>query len=59
MLDVLKPERTVAIGRKAERALGLVGAGATYVRHPSQGGALLFEEGMRTIIRDMGLVPGT
>lgn len=57
MLDVLKPERIAAIGRKAERALGLVGAEATYVRHPSQGGALLFEEGMRTIIQEMGLIP--
>lgn len=59
MLQILKPERTVAIGRKAERAYALVEHDATYVRHPSQGGALLFEEGMRTIIEDMGLVPST
>lgn len=59
MLDLLKPERVAAIGRKAERALGQVGAEATYVRHPSQGGALLFEEGMRTIIDEMGLTPGS
>ena len=57
MLAVLRPERIAAIGRKAERALSLVGAEATYVRHPSQGGALLFEEGMRTIIEEMGLTP--
>jgi len=57
MLSILEPERIVAIGRKAEKALGLVDAEATYVRHPSQGGALLFEEGMRTIIDEMGLQP--
>ena len=57
MLDILEPERIVAIGRKAEKALTLLGVESTYVRHPSQGGALLFEEGMRTIIREMGLSP--
>ena len=59
MLNILKPDRMVAIGRKAERAYSLVGHESTYVRHPSQGGALLFEEGMRTIIDEMGLVPST
>lgn len=57
MVSILEPTRIAAIGRKAERALGLLGHEATYVRHPSQGGALLFEEGMRTIIREMGLEP--
>lgn len=59
MLDILQPARIAAIGRKAEKALGLVGHEATYVRHPSQGGALLFEEGMRTIIDEMGLQPAS
>lgn len=57
MLDILQPERIAAIGRKAEKALAQAGTPATYVRHPSQGGALLFEEGMRTIIDEMGLQP--
>jgi hypothetical protein len=57
MLDVIQPARVAAIGRKAEKAIGLIGHDATYVRHPSQGGALLFEEGMRTIIQEMGLEP--
>lgn len=56
MLAILQPERIAAIGRKAEKALASAGAEATYVRHPSQGGALLFEEGMRTIIDEMGLL---
>jgi hypothetical protein len=57
MLAILQPERIAAIGRKAEKALASAGAEATYVRHPSQGGALLFEQGMRTIIAEMGLQP--
>ena len=59
MLAILRPERIAAIGRKAEKALAAAGVQATYVRHPSQGGALLFEEGMRTIIAEMGLQPAS
>lgn len=59
MLAILEPERIAAIGRKAEKALAAAGVPATYVRHPSQGGALLFEEGMRTIIADMRLKPAS
>lgn len=36
----------LAVGRHAERALGEIGIEATYVRHPSQGGAKLFAEGV-------------
>ena len=43
---VLRPARVVAVGRKAEGALAAVGAGPVYVRHPSQGGATRFREGM-------------
>ncbi|MGB1049753.1 MAG: uracil-DNA glycosylase [Rhodothermales bacterium] len=59
MLAIVQPARIAAIGRKAEKALGLIGHEATYVRHPSQGGALLFEEGIRTIIDEMGLQPAS
>jgi hypothetical protein len=55
MRALLSPERTVAVGRKAERALGEIGAACTYVRHPSQGGARKFEDGMRAILSEMGL----
>ncbi len=57
IIDELRPARTIAIGRKAERALDLAGVETTYVRHPSQGGALLFEEGVRSIIEEMKLTP--
>jgi uracil-DNA glycosylase len=55
LVDHLAPERVVAIGRKAERALREVDAEPTYVRHPSQGGAKKFEAGMHAIAADMGL----
>ncbi|HIG73677.1 MAG TPA: hypothetical protein EYQ24_03595 [Bacteroidetes bacterium] len=41
-----EPRRVVALGRVAERALTAVDVACTYVRHPSQGGARLFEAGM-------------
>lgn len=42
----LKPRSIVAVGRKAEHALGILGFEAAYVRHPSQGGAREFGRGM-------------
>ena len=55
LLDALGPERIVAIGRKAERALTEIDADVTYVRHPSQGGAKKFEAGITSIVTAMGL----
>jgi hypothetical protein len=53
VLDAVAPSRVVAVGRKAERALAELGVDCTYVRHPSQGGATLFEDGVRTIFKEM------
>ncbi|GIV57827.1 MAG: hypothetical protein KatS3mg042_0740 [Rhodothermaceae bacterium] len=53
LLDVLRPERVLAIGRKAEQALARLGRAATYVRHPSQGGARLFADGVRAAFAGM------
>lgn len=39
----------VAMGRSAERALTLVGVAHSAVRHPAQGGARLFADGLRRI----------
>ena len=50
LLAILKPRRILAIGRKAERALKTVDAEATYVRHPSQGGAKRFEAGVLAVM---------
>ena len=58
LLEILQPERLLAIGRKAEYALAKIGAEATYVRHPSQGGAKLFEAGVRAAMREIGLADG-
>lgn len=53
-LDVIQPEHVVAVGRKGERALTRLGVENTYVRHPSQGGAKLFEAGMLQILNESG-----
>lgn len=55
LLDLLQPTCIAGVGRKAERALDEVGADATYVRHPSQGGATKFEAGMLDLIEALGL----
>jgi hypothetical protein len=55
LLDTLAPDRIVGVGRKAERALDEAGADPTYVRHPSQGGATKFEDGITEIVEEMGL----
>ncbi len=39
--------QVLAIGRKAERACSHIGIDATYIRHPSQGGARLFAAGIQ------------
>lgn len=53
LLDALDPDRTIGVGRKGERALTEVGADPTYVRHPSQGGAIKFESGMNAVVTEM------
>jgi hypothetical protein len=59
LLDTLDPARVVGVGRKAERALDEAGADPTYVRHPSQGGAKKFEDGIHEIADDLGLSTAT
>ena len=49
VVEATEPRRVVALGRVAERALTAVGVESTYVRHPSQGGARLFEAGMAEV----------
>ncbi len=47
VIDALQPEQIYAVGRKAERLLQQeLGLECRYVRHPSQGGATLFEASM-------------
>ena len=49
VVEATDPRRVVALGRVAERALAAVGVASTYVRHPSQGGATRFREGMADV----------
>ncbi|MEM6647837.1 MAG: uracil-DNA glycosylase [Bacteroidota bacterium] len=50
LVERLQPERVIAIGRKAEYILTRLGIDCVYVRHPSQGGATLFAEGVEAIM---------
>ena len=50
LYKVLRPDRTFAVGRKAEAALIEIGADSQYVRHPSQGGARIFADTMRAAV---------
>ena len=54
LLALLQPRQIVAVGRKAEGALELAGHEGVYVRHPSQGGARLFEAGIRDVLAETG-----
>lgn len=48
--EIIQPEEVIAIGRKAETALGLLGISHTYVRHPSQSGATEFKTGITKLM---------
>ena len=47
LLELVRPRIIVAVGRVAEEILG---PRATYVRHPANGGATAFANGMRDVI---------
>jgi hypothetical protein len=53
LIEIFEPERVLAVGRKAERTLKDVGIPATYVRHPSQGGANLFRAGVQQALSEV------
>lgn len=55
LLDIIQPQTVLAIGRKAEFALGKAGIPCTYIRHPSQGGARKFEAGIEAVMQDLEL----
>jgi uracil-DNA glycosylase len=48
--DWLRPEHVFAVGRVAEQALREMAIPATYVRHPSHGGASLFKQAMAQLV---------
>ncbi len=49
LIELVQPAAVVAVGRIAESVLG---GGATYVRHPANGGGAAFAAGMREILRE-------
>ena len=46
IIRLLRPEKIVAVGRKAQFSLNHLGIPCDYVRHPSQGGAIKFKKGI-------------
>ncbi|MBE9565707.1 MAG: uracil-DNA glycosylase [Proteobacteria bacterium] len=50
VVRIVSPKTIIAVGRKAERALHLVGVHSAYVRHPARGGKAEFETGIRRIL---------
>lgn len=50
---LLKPEKIIAVGRKAQFSLNHLGAACDYVRHPSQGGATKFKKGINSTLAGM------
>lgn len=50
-VDLASPERVVAVGRTAERCLHDLDLDCAYVRHPAQGGATRFREGIGAFFR--------
>src|SRR6478735_5224146 len=49
LIELVRPATVVAVGRIAESVLG---GGASYVRHPANGGGAAFAAGMREILGD-------
>ena len=56
IVEVIKPEKVLSIGRKAEYACSKIQVDCTYIRHPSQGGARKFEAGIDAVMREMQLI---
>ncbi|MDP3462634.1 MAG: uracil-DNA glycosylase [Bacteroidales bacterium] len=50
LIDIFKIEKYIAVGRKAETSLKKLGLEAPYVRHPANGGARMFREGIISIL---------
>lgn len=57
LIEAVAARRVLAVGRKAEATLARINVEATYVRHPSQGGAAEFAAGIREALADLGLAP--
>lgn len=50
LMEAFEIRQVIAVGRKAEGALALIGMEATAVRHPAQGGAAQFTEQVRAVL---------
>jgi uracil-DNA glycosylase len=50
IISLLKPNKIIAVGRKAQFSLNQLGVPCKYVRHPSQGGAVKFKKGINRLL---------
>ena len=50
IVNIIKPNTTVALGKKAEAALAALGLPCRYVRHPANGGATRFRQGIGLVL---------
>ena len=53
MIHIMEPDIVLAMGRTAERALTWAGWSSVYIRHPSQGGAKIFERQVRHLLSQL------
>ena len=55
LIERLQPRATIAVGRSAERALGELGMPCHgNVRHPANGGATAFRQGLAALVAELG-----
>ncbi len=47
LVQLLKPNQIIAVGRSAEHAMGIMQMPAIYIRHPAHGGASSFRTGIQ------------
>jgi uracil-DNA glycosylase len=57
MIDILKPEKLVAVGRTAQRILAHLGFECDPVRHPAHGGTFKFKSEVQAFFSKMGIIP--
>ena len=50
ILNTIRPELVVSVGKKAEKALDNIGVSSIYVRHPSHGGSSIFRNKIKDLL---------
>ena len=53
VVRIVAPDTIIAVGRKAEQGLNMLGLHCCYVRHPARGGRDLFRRGIEDRFRQL------